>query len=273
MDKSIVSFRLDESLCDSIKEWADSENRTVSNFLENLLCEEARRRSGIDVSLHSLCSKMYQLLEALNVAKKKPAERSKRSRRSQEELDEILALELPDEIAFEWWRDFVMMRETSKKPKITPLTLNAAKLALKKCRQAIANGWPMEHQFEEATAREWAMPVYDQHLNTLANGKERVVKPKLSASEISERKAKLLNHEGLVAHNKDRFVDYALIVQFIDRAFATDQPLEMKMLSTMLDKFYKSGNKEKCNQWVRDLIESQNILDDDGEFIAMRGFQ
>lgn len=273
MDKSIVSFRIDESLYDSIKEWAASENRTVSNFMESILYEEARRRSGVDVSLYSLCSKIDQLVDLLSVTKKKPTEKTKRSSRSQEELDEILALELPPEIEFEWWRDFVMMRETSKKPKITPLTVNAAKLALKKCRQAIANGWSMEHQFDEATAREWAMPVYDQHLNTRANGKEVVVKPKLSTSEVSAKKVKLLNSVGMVGHNRDRFVDYALMVQFIDTAFATDQPLEMNMLSTMLDKFYKSGNKEKCNQWVRDLIETQNILDDDGNFIAMRGFQ
>lgn len=272
MDKSIVSFRIDESLYDSIKKWAASDNRTVSNFMESILYEEARRRSGIDISLYSLCSKIDQLVDLLSATKKKPTEKTKRSSRSQEELDEILALELPPEIEFEWWRDFVMMRETSKKPKITPLTVNAAKLALKKCRQAIANGWSMEHQFDEATAREWAMPVYDQHLNTRANGKEVVVKPKLSPAEVAEKKAKLLGYEGLVGHNHNRYVDHDLMVALIDTSFETDQPLEMSMISAMLQKFCKS-NKARCNQWVRDLIESQKILDDDGEFIAMRGFQ
>lgn len=233
---------------------AKVDRRTLSAYVESLVAEDAKAKK---ISVDDVVVK----------------EKTLRADRSSDVLSEILELELPKEIEFEWWSDFVMMRETSKKPTITPLTLNAAKLALKKCRQAIANGWPMEHQFEEATAREWAMPVYEQHLNTRANGKELVVKPKLSASEVSARKSKLMGHEGLSNHNKDRFVDYDLVVKFIDTAFAINQPLEMGMLSMMLNKFFKSCNKEKCNQWVRDLIESQNILNDDGEFIGMRGFQ
>jgi len=253
-DKVGVTLKVEGVMKALMEACAKVDRRTLSAYVESLVAEDAKAKK---IRVEEL------------VAKEKPS----RADRSSSVLEAILAMELPDEIELEWWRDFVMMRETSKKPTITPLTLNAANLVLKKCRQAIANGWPMEPQFEEATAREWAMPVYDQHLNTRANGKEIVAKPKLSTSEVSARKVKLMNHEGLVGHNRDRFVDFGLIVELIDTAFATDQPLEMRMLGAMLDKFYKSGNKEKCNQWVRDLIESQAILDDDGEFIAMRGFQ
>lgn len=253
-DKVGVTLKVEGVMKALMEACAKVDRRTLSAYVESLVADDAKVKK---IRMEDV------------VAKEKPS----RSDRSPDVLKAILEMELPDEIEFEWWRDFVMMRETSKKPAITPLTINAANLVLKKCRQAIANGWPMEPQFEEATAREWAMPVYDKHLTTRANGKEIVVKPKLSASEVSARKAKLIGHDGLVGHNKDRFVDYDLIVQLIDTAFATDQPLEMRMLGAMLDKFYKSGNKERCNKWVRDLIESQNILDDDGEFIAMRGFK
>ncbi len=253
-EKVSVTLKVEGVMKALMEACAKVDRRTLSAYVESLVAEDAK-------------AKKIRVEDVM--AKEKPS----RAIRSSNMLEAILAMELPDEIEFEWWRDFVMMRETSKKPASTPMTLNIANLVLKRCRQAIANGWSMEDLFEEATAKEWAMPVYDKHLTTRANGKELVVKPKLSASEVSARKAKLIGHDGLVGHNKDRFVDYDLIVQFIDTAFATDQPLEMRMLGAMLDKFYKSGNKEKCNQWVRDLIESQNILDDDGEFIAMRGFQ
>lgn len=176
---------------------------------------------------------------------------------------------LPDFIDPEIWNDFVEHRKTLKKP-INESTL---RYMIPEIMKAHNNGWDVNELIAKAIAEGWQGFVFDKHKDSRPCGKDVVVNGQLSPAEVAAKKEKLLNNEGLVAHNKDRFVDYDLIVKFIDMAFATDQPLEMKMLSTMLDKFYKSGNKEKCNQWVRELIESQNILDDDGEFIAMRGFQ
>lgn len=176
---------------------------------------------------------------------------------------------IPDFIDPEIWSDFVEHRKTLKKP-INDSTLRYMIPGILKAHH---NGWDVNELITHAISEGWKGFVFnDPHFISRPGGKEVVVKTTLLPAEVAEKKAKLLSYEGLVGHNKDRFVDYDLMVEFVDTAFATDQPLEMSMIATMLARFCKS-NKERCNQWVRDLIESQNILNDDGEFIAMRGFQ
>lgn len=180
------------------------------------------------------------------------------------------APKIPDFIDPEIWADFVEHRKNIKKP----INDSTMWYMMPDIMKAHNNGWDVNELIANAIAKGWAAFVFhDPHKISRPNGKEIVVKAKLTPAEVAEKKAKLLNHEGLVGHNRDRFVDFGLIVELIDTAFETDQPLEMGMLSMMLNKFFRSGNKEKCNQWLRDLIDSQNILNDDGEFIGMRCFQ
>jgi len=176
---------------------------------------------------------------------------------------------LPDYIDPAIWADFVEHRKMIKKP-INDSTL---RYMIPDIMKAHDNGWDVNELIAKALAGGWQGFVFDEQRNTRPNGKEIVVKPKLSPSEVAEKKAKLLGYEGLVGHNYNRYVDHDLMVEFVDTAFETDQPLEMSAIAVMLNRFSKSTNKEKCNQWVRNLIDSQNILDDDGEFIGMRGFQ
>jgi len=176
---------------------------------------------------------------------------------------------LPDFIDPEIWNDFVEHRKTIKKP-INESTLRYMVTDMMKAHH---NGWDVNELIAKALASGWQGFVFDEQRNSRPGGKEMVVKAKLSPAEVAAMKSKLLAYEGLVGHNKDRFVDHDLVVALIDTAFATDQPLETGMIAMMVNKFYRSGNKEKCNQWVREIIESQKILDDDGEFIGMRGFQ
>jgi len=244
-EKVSVTLKVEGIMKALMEACAKVDRRTLSAYVESLVAEDAKVKK---ISVDDVMVKDKEP----RVAADKPA------------------LALPDFIDPEIWSDFVEHRKTLKKP-INESTLRYMIPGILKAHH---NGWDVNELITHAISEGWKGFVFnDPHFISRPGGKEVVVKGQLSPAEVVEKKEKLLNNEGLVAHNKDRFVDYALIVQFIDMAFATDQPLEMKMLSTMLDKFYKSGNKEKCNQWVRDLIESQNILDDDGEFIAMRGFQ
>lgn len=245
METIPVSMRLSADIRALLGELANRDHRTMAGWVSAVVEREA---ASAGLNKEELMVKAKE--KKVAAAKPAPA--------------------IPDFIDPEIWNDFVEHRKTLKK-QINESTLRYMIPGILKAHH---NGWDVNELITHAISEGWKGFVFnDPHFISRPGGKEVVVKGQLSPAEVAEKKEKLLNNEGLVAHNKDRFVDYALIVQFIDMAFATDQPLEMKMLSTMLDKFYKSGNKEKCNQWVRDLIESQNILDDDGEFIAMRGFQ
>jgi len=179
------------------------------------------------------------------------------------------ATALPDFIDPDVWADFVEHRKTIKKP-INESTLRYMVTDIMKAHH---NGWDVNELIAKALAGGWQGFVFDEHRGSRPGGKEIVVKDKLSPAEVAAKKAKLLSYEGLVGHNKDRFVDYDLMVEFVDTAFETDQPLGMSMMAEMIDKFYKSRDKEKCNQFLRNLIYSPEILNDDGDFIAMRNFK
>ena len=176
---------------------------------------------------------------------------------------------LPDFIDPVIWNDFVEHRKTLKKP-INESTL---RYMIPEIMKAHNNGWDVNELIAKAMAEGWQGFVFDKHKDSRPGGKEIVVKTKLSPAEVAAMKAKLLNSDGLAGPNKDRFVDYDLMVEFVDTAFETDQPLEMRMMAEMIDKFYKSRDKEKCNNFLRNLIDSPEILNEDGDFIAMRKFK
>jgi len=244
METIPVSMRLSADIRALLGELANRDHRTMAGWVSAVVEREA---SSAGLNKEELMVKAKE--------KKVAAARS--------------APAIPEFIDPEIWADFVEHRKTHKKP-INDSTL---RYMLPDIMKAHNNGWDVNELIANAIAKGWIAFVFDDpHKISRPGGKEIVVKTKLSPTEIAAKKEKLLGYEGLVAHNKDRFVDHDLMVEFVDTAFETDQPLEMSAIVSMLAKFCKS-NKEKCNQWVRNLIDSQNILDDDGEFIGMRGFQ
>lgn len=177
---------------------------------------------------------------------------------------------IPDFIEPDIWADFVEHRKNIKKP-INDSTL---RYMLPDIMKAHNNGWDVNELIANAIAKGWAAFVFhDPHKISRPGGKEVVVKAKLTPVEVAEKKAKLLSYEGLSGANQGRFVDHDLMVEFIDIAFEADQPLEIWMIVEMVNLFYKSKDKERCNNFLRNLIDSPEILDDDGDFIAMRNFQ
>lgn len=66
MNKSIVSFRMDDCIRDAVKSWAASEQRTLSNFMESLLYREVDRRSGKSITLDSVDLKVDGLIAKID---------------------------------------------------------------------------------------------------------------------------------------------------------------------------------------------------------------
>lgn len=64
MADSVVSFRIDGKLKAKVKELADMDRRTLSNFIEALLDREVKSRGN--VSLRSLDAKLDILLDVMN---------------------------------------------------------------------------------------------------------------------------------------------------------------------------------------------------------------
>lgn len=243
-EKVSVTLKVEGIMKALMEVCAKEDRRTLSAYVEFLVAEDAKFKK---ISVNDVV-----------VKDKEPRVASVRS-----------STTLPDFIDPDVWADFVEHRKTIKKP-INESTLRYMVTDIMKAHN---NGWDVNELIAKALAGGWQGFVFDEHRGSRPGGKEIVVKANLSPAEVAAKKAKLLSYEGLVGHNKDRFVDYDLMVEFVDTAFETDQPLGMSMMAEMIDKFYKSRDKEKCNQFLRNLIDSPEILNDDGDFIAMRNFK
>jgi hypothetical protein len=110
MNKSIVSFRMDDCIRDAVKSWAASEQRTLSNFMEALLYKEFDRRSGKNVTMDSVDSKIDcvgakidHLIALHNQAKYK----QKTKRDGDERKLTAYDMEYEDFLCEEYWRRWV----------------------------------------------------------------------------------------------------------------------------------------------------------------------
>lgn len=184
-------------------------------------------------------------------------------------VGDLATTEIPDFIDQSVWNDFVEYRASINRQ----TNDSVIRYWMPNILLAHNNGWDVNELIKNGIANGCtASFVFYNHITSSPNVKEIAVKTKLAPMEIEIEKEKLLSYEGLSGNNKDRFVDHNLMAEMIDMTFETDQPLEMSMISFMVQKFRKSNNKTKCNQWIRKLLETKNVFDDDGNFVAMDGF-
>ena len=53
-DSKVIALRVEKKIADWIRSWAKAENRTIANFMTNLVNRELRLREGQTVSLEAL---------------------------------------------------------------------------------------------------------------------------------------------------------------------------------------------------------------------------
>lgn len=53
-DSTVIALRVEKKIADWIRSWAKAENRTIANFMTNLVNRELRLREGQTVSLEAL---------------------------------------------------------------------------------------------------------------------------------------------------------------------------------------------------------------------------
>jgi hypothetical protein len=106
MSNAIVSFRMEEALGIALRAWAKAENRTLSNFMTNLINREMQRRDGKVVSLESLDIHLDQIeesIEQLKVQKKK--------RKVEDEGPSVFEMDFeshPEVVSEEAWKAWIV---------------------------------------------------------------------------------------------------------------------------------------------------------------------
>lgn len=65
-DSTIISLRVEKEIGDLIRGWAKAENRTIANFMTNLVNREFSLREGQVVSLESLSLRVDQIKDQID---------------------------------------------------------------------------------------------------------------------------------------------------------------------------------------------------------------
>lgn len=161
MASSIISFRIDDGLREKVRSWSALEHRTISNFMEALLHRESELRDGDVVTLESLDVKLERLL-GLQAAQTKPVKvKEPRNERDREVLEQVLALDIPNSLSREVWKNWVIrLRKRNNK-----LDVVTAQAILARWEKAEDNGYDLDELVELATQRNYSDAVFDSHLS------------------------------------------------------------------------------------------------------------
>jgi len=148
---------------------------------------------------------------------------------------------------------------------MTAMTETSARYIVKQSAKAIANGWNINTLLEEATAKEWKMPVYEKHLTSTPDGRIVTQKKVLSTKELEALRLELKNHECVgLRVSRECWSDY------VDAVLASGVEFDMERADWLSERFRKKNGNRICenNEMVlQRAIEQNKFIADDGEWI------
>lgn len=106
-DSTVIALRVEKRIGDLIRSWAKAENRTIANFMTNLVNREFSLRHGKAISLESLDAKLDAKLDRLE--QKIDQLKSQKQKRKDDEpsVFEMDFENNPDVVSEESWRAWI----------------------------------------------------------------------------------------------------------------------------------------------------------------------
>src|SRR5574343_937869 len=167
-DKVVLSFRVNRDLRDRAHKIARLEARTLANWYELIVLREVQKREGKESTLEDkfdyICDKLYLIREDTKNIKspRKQVSNEKKENKSNNELQQVLDLELPDTLSYEMWKDWNLYLIEKRGNR---LTVKLATEILERWQEADENGWDLDELVQLAIQRKWSDAVWEKHLN------------------------------------------------------------------------------------------------------------
>lgn len=162
-----MTIRINEDVKLVWKELAEKQGRSLAGYLERIILMMKDRELLMDVGaidviadrLVTLSNRMEELV--LQNSKKITKVKESRNERDREVLEQVLALDIPNSLSREVWKNWVIrLRKRNNK-----LDVVTAQAILDRWEKAEDNGYDLDELVELATQRNYSDAVFDSHLS------------------------------------------------------------------------------------------------------------